>query len=732
MLPSGEGAEQAAQAASSGPAFTFDEVRYVLYRHKWKIMFFTLLGLMAAAAVYRLTPRLYVSEAKVMVKYVTDMEPVGSAEAEGHARSPVLRGEAVVNSEVEILQNLDLAIKAAQTVGPERVLAMRGGGNDAIHAGLVVRGGIRAEVLRRGNVIRVTFEHPDPTVVQPVLASLINHYFEKHFEIHLALAGLDEFADQRKKLEERLQKTEQTLWGLKKTNAIFSVETAKKTSSERIFRIQQSLVDAETELAQAQAAVDAIKAGMPKESVLPDPKGREERLAEYQRVLSQLDLAGRRKSEFLGQYREGSGMVEPIQRQIEKLEQDRRKLESEDPTLPHILAAAGGRDAGRDNDAFSEFGRVLVLKAKVDALNANLARAREEEEKLYELEGPIVELQRTKDLEENRYRYFSSALDLAQINSGLGTSRVANIRRVQDPTPPGLDIGPLYKRVGVCAAAGLGFGLLAALVLEFFVDQSVKRPKELRRLTPAPVYISIPRAGRREAARLNRLARKELAYGKEAPEPTRQRGMEAHLQPYLDALRDRILNRFESLARKPKLVGVCGCVPGSGVTSIAAGLAASLSEAGDLKVLLVDMKRGHGRPHPMLGKRKGCTLAEALEGPKRQDALIGPNLYLATANGGGGKQQLINSPRKFNTVVPQLNTSDYDYIIFDLPLVDEVSITPRLAKFMDLTLLVVEAEKARRSTVSEAGSLLLEFSPNVAVVVNKTRNYLPGLLSQAA
>ena len=83
-------------------------------------------------------------------------------------------------------------------------------------------------------------------------------------------------------------------------------------------------------------------------------------------------------------------------------------------------------------------------------------------------------------------------------------------------------------------------------------------------------------------------------------------------------------------------------------------------------------------------------------------------------------------------MVPQLNTSDYDYILFDLPPVSEVSVTPRLAKHMDLTLLIIEAEKAHRSRVKEAGSLLSDFTQNIAIVFNKTRNYLPKQLSQAA
>lgn len=727
LLDENDGGEPASTSAFK---LTFEDICYVLFRHKWKILFLTLAGLVAAGFVYKTSPRLYRSEAKLMVKYITEMELPTAGAGEGQLRSPVLRGEAVVNSEVEILTSMNLALKVAEAVGPERILAKVGGGNDVVSAALVVHGGTLADVPRRGNVIRVTFQHPDPTVVRPVLSNLVEQYFTKHVEIHRALASLDDFTQQRAQVGDRLHSTEQTLWDLKRTNGIFAVQESKKAAAEQVARVQQGLSEAETELATREAALASLQTALPKDAATAAlaAAGQEERRDQYQLIRTQLEQARRRKLELLGQFRETNPWVQKQQEQIARLEKQKKEMEQQDPTLSLSNLSMGSGiqgSGGGSSDLFGEAGRITILRAKVDALKSALARARADEANLYALEAPIVQLERSRELEEARYRLLSSALEQAQIGSGMGAS--PNISRVQDPTPPARDIGGLYKKVAACAAGGLLLGLAMAVLMEFFVDQSVKRPIELSRILPLPVLMSIPKAGRKaRAAVRNGLApRLALVSGSRSASVTEQ-----HLQPYIEALRDRILNRFETLARKPKLVGVCGCAPGAGVTSIAAGLAASLSEAGDLKVLLVDMKRGHGRSHPMLGSRKTCTLVEALEGPKRQEGLIAPNLYLASA--GSGNQQVMTSPRKFMSVVPQLNTSDYDYIVFDMPPVDQVSITPRLAKHMDLTLMVVEAEKAHQSTVKQAGSLLLEFSQNVAVVLNKTRDYLPKQISQAA
>jgi hypothetical protein len=61
-------------------------------------------------------------------------------------------------------------------------------------------------------------------------------------------------------------------------------------------------------------------------------------------------------------------------------------------------------------------------------------------------------------------------------------------------------------------------------------------------------------------------------------------------------------------------------------------------------------------------------------------------------------------PKRFSHLVPMMKASDYDYIIFDMPPVSEISITPRLARFMDMVLLVVESEKTSRDAAARVSA----------------------------
>jgi succinoglycan biosynthesis transport protein ExoP len=714
---------------SPGLKLGFGDVCYVLYRHKWLILFFSLAGLAAAAFIYKTTPKIYHSEAKVMVKYVADSkESLGPGAVDEQQKAPVQRGEAVVGSEIELLTSSDLAKTVAEIIGPARILAKLGGGDNLEAATRVIHAGTEASVSA-GNVIVVDFRHPDPMLVQPVLATLVEQYFTNHYKVHRALANIDEFRAQREQAREELEKVDKDFLELKKSKGVFSLDDAKKNASERIQKIEELLSDATTEFAERQATLKLLPHVELTNSVPQTPEEHDKLVGKYAAILNQLELLRREVAGFLPQFKPGSRMIASLQEEIAGLEGQKKEIERQDPALVGISSSGS---TNQTFDPYIESQRNAFLNVRISSLTNRLQQARNVEAGLYELEGPYLQFQRKRDQLQSSYQWYSKTVESAQTDSALGAGRFSNISPVEQPTFPELLVVKTVKKLGMAVAGGIGLGVGLAFLLELFLDQRIKRPDQLRRLLPIPVYLSIPQPGR-NGSRISSSKTSRLLLAERTARPsessTPSNGHDEALQPYFEALRDRILNRFDTLARKPKLVGVCGCADGQSATNTAAGLAAALSEAGDLKVLLVDAKLGRRTPLPP-GGRRSCTLLDALEQGKRQEAEIAPNLFIASAEESDQERTII-SPARFTTVVPRLNASDYDYIVFDMPPVDEISITPRLAKYMDLTLLVVEAGRAHRNVIKQAGSLLHEFTPNVATVLNNAEANLPKWLSAA-
>jgi Mrp family chromosome partitioning ATPase len=103
------------------------------------------------------------------------------------------------------------------------------------------------------------------------------------------------------------------------------------------------------------------------------------------------------------------------------------------------------------------------------------------------------------------------------------------------------------------------------------------------------------------------------------------------------------------------------------------------------------------------------------------------NLYVVSEHS-GSERLAKGMPQRFNQLVPKLKGSDFDYIIFDMPPVNQISITPRLASFMDLVLLVVESEKTDRDLAAQAADLLAQSKTNLGVILNQTKSYVPAKL----
>ena len=197
------------------------------------------------------------------------------------------------------------------------------------------------------------------------------------------------------------------------------------------------------------------------------------------------------------------------------------------------------------------------------------------------------------------------------------------------------------------------------------------------------------------------------------------------MRRYCDAIRDRLGLYFElnQLTHKPKLVGVASFSEAAGTSTLAAGLAASLSEMNDGKVLLVDVNLGPQEVHPFFKGKPAYPLTAALK-PRTEIASASENLYLATVGSpNAGPAQL--GLKKFFDMMPNLKASDFDYIIFDMPPLAQTSPTWGMSAFMDKLLLVVEAEKNSRETIKRGYEKLVAERNNVSVVVNKARSYVP-------
>src|SRR5205823_2795443 len=699
----------------------------------------TLAGAIAAAAVYLLWPHSYESDAALLVRYVLNRSAVDPETIAGSAFESIATktNDTFINAEVSILKSWDLAVQVAEALGPKRVLPDAKGNPSINQAAGAIFSGLNVVSAKNSNVIQVSYTNSQPEVATLVLNELVNRYFTKHLEVHRSAGAFDFVSQQSDQIRARLNQTEDTLKALKAKAGVMSLKDSMDSLGAQSSHLEDQIRAAENDLAEEQAKVKQIERGdlpdltetnttkdnAPATSAQASTKD----IGDYQALVTNLTKLRETQLEMSAKYTSENVLMKMNQVHINDLENQKRNLEKKFPELASLRTGGSGQ-----LDIRVERARLAGMKSKLDDLRRQKTELQDRMKQLADIGPQIASLERSKDVEEQNYKYYSGALEKARVDEALDPSKMPNISAIQRASPPAMVTKTRDKIALGLAGGGLAFGVGLALLLEMVLNHSYKRRSEIELQLRSPVMLSIPYQGINGRLRLRLPWKNGRRTRKKTPDTSKPSlapwEVEHFIRPYSEAIRDRLGLYFElhGVTHKPKLVGVTGFGEGAGTSTLAAGVAAALSETGDGKVLLVDVNAANGEVHPFFAGRPAASLTAAIE-PQAAITSAADNLYLATITRSGNKSTHLGL-KKFFALVPNLKASDFDYIIFDMPPVNQTSPTIGLAALMDKVLLVVEAEKTNREVVKRGHRELVGARADVAVILNKTRSYGPNWL----
>jgi len=647
------------------------DILFALFKRKGTIILCAVVGIIAAAAFYFFYPPVYESQAKLLVRYVLERSAVDPIEAEKAAAASSNYTDRVIDAEIEILTSWDLAVQVAQAVGPKRLLPPATDPLTKVAHAIGLKqpsaAATEAEAARSIILNLKVISNKGSNIIfvsyknhNPEMATLVlQELLSRYFVKHL------EVHRSAGAFDFVTQQTDQVRARLSQT------EDALKSLRDKtgIVSLKEGSEALTVEAAKTQDALNVAEA----------------ELAEQKAVADQI---GERKAKKWGVKGQPS-----------------------------------------EKSSLSGKARVAGIEAKVETLKTKLRDIQQKMKQLSELRPQMEDLERKRELDEANYKYFAASLEKARVDEALDPSKMPNISAVQRPSPPMLETKMLNKIALGLAGGGITLGIALALLRGLALNRTVGRPLQLETQLHIPLMLSIPYSNGRNGhlvlppdgspANPEALATKRH-HSKLAPWEAGH-----FMRRYCDAIRDRLGLYFElnQLTHKPKLVGVASFSEAAGTSTLAAGLAASLSEMNDGKVLLVDVKLGPHEVHPFFKGKPAYPLNAALK-PDGTIASASENLYLATVGSpNAGPAQL--GLKKFFDMMPNLKASDFDYVIFDMPPLSQTSPTWGMAAFMDKLLVVVEAEKNSREMIKRGYRKLVAERDNVAVVVNKARSYVP-------
>lgn len=739
---------QKSQKRDPQEGFGIHDVLYVMFKHKWKILIFSLIGFAASAYVFANREILYTSQARVLVSYVLDRNTVDDTQM----NSPVGPGIQVINTEIEIITSEDVALAVAESVGIGKVMPAAGPKARLADAAGMILGNLEAYSVPGNNVIHIDYSNPDPECAVLVLGELVKQYSIKHLEIHRSGAEYADVAKQTEDLRLRLRQTEIELDKLRTDSGISTLAGATAALQSQKAKTQEALMSARAELAEKTASVEALEQSP---HVADEPKSKKDGLpadsvplhvvGEYKALIEQLGLLQKRDLELRLKFTSGNRLISLTQQQIANMNSKCRTLVAKYPDLVAEAAMLDRESKSPAMELISKKAALASVSARVDAYLGHLKEIETEFKEQYAIGSQIEVLERRRQMEDAEYRNLETNLKSAELLKRLDPTRMPNLKTLQEPSRPIKTYDKVTQKVVVgLAGAGMGIGVGLAFMIELLFDRRIKRPTEIQARLQLPLLLSIPYIRRKDRGGLmlghesnikcignNGAGGLSLAQHKAAPDPA-ARKPNHFILPYSETIRDRIIFNFEvnNVLHKPKLVAVTGLSQGAGSSTIAAGLAKSFSEIRGAKVLLVDLSSVHPEDNPIFGEVARHSLTGALQLAKdSQFKHNDQNLYYASATARRDETGLTTfSPMQLFEMMPHLKESDYDYIIFDMPPIDQTSRTLTMAGLMDKVLLVLDAENTSRDGLKWGYSELVKGKADVSCVFNKTRTHAPGWL----
>jgi len=732
------------------------DILYVMFKHKWKIMLLSLLGLLAAGALaYKdsQTPS-YETQAKLLVRYVVERS---AADPDAPMRSKGGGGSAVMDTELQILKSFDLAIDTATRVGPAKLVPGRPEDATAVGAAGKILGSLSAGIGNDSNVIQLSYRDTDPQRGVEVLGQLIQSYFARHLEIHRSSEAFNQVAVQTDQARNALRTTEDEINRLKSESGVLSIDVTIQEFESRRQMVRETLMASQAALSEQRAKVKAlgnsfVAAGHEKPAAaddVPAPEDASRResagaVADYQDLSSRLEILRQSRNQILLRRPAHDPTVSSLDRQIADVQSRRLDLVERYPQLAAVVESKEGSAAATVTSLEDERALQAALEAKVVTIAEQAKAVEAEVAGLSALGFRLAGLERRRQMAEEKFRYYQSSLEKARIDETLDPTKIPNISIVQNPSAPMRSIDAKTRKLilGI-AASGIGAGLMLAFLIEWVVDRRVSRPTEIQSRLHLPLMLSIPfmRSKDGVAKILNKTGKSGgvglIDDSTEATFPPalalRQQGKlmvqekEHFITPYACAIRDRIMFNFElnNITHKPKLIALTGLSGGAGTSTIAAGLAKAFAETNNRKVLLVDFNPAmSGLVFP---DHPAESLRLALEASREERfRRSSQNLYFAiAATRGDGKGGNFLAPATLHQMMPHIEASGFDYILFDMPPVGPTSPTLSMAGFMDKILLILDADNTNRDCLSWGFAELQRGRADVSCIFNKAKSHAP-------
>src|SRR6266446_3733617 len=627
----------------------------ILRKHQWLILSFLLAVVtLVAIATFRMQP-IYVATTRIEL----DRENPGILPFQGPDSYDLMMDlDNYVETQSKILTSETLALQTIRNNGlsarPE--FSSPNGPSEAIAIGSLANqkrppglgqflGSLSVKRVPNSRLMDVSFESTDPQLAARVVNAHIASYIEQNFssKYEATTRASTWLTDQLTELKIKVQRAEDARIAYERQNQIWTLDDKQNITSQRLSDINRQLTEAQSERTRKESLYEFAKSG--NLDALPQIQSNAA-LADLMKKRSDASSA---YADALSQYGPNFPKVQRLQAQLKDFDQS---IEKEKKNILDALESNYKEARQRES---------LLTQA----LDQRKAESNQMAEKLVEYNI----LKREAEANKTLYDGLMTKLKETAISQGL---RSSNIRVVDPAMIPSTPSRPAKTRNVVLAfLVGLVGGIGLALLREY-LDNTVKTPDDIERLTRLPSLAVVPQfVDSNGDAKKRGLLKSFGANGHEKRiELVAQNLPKSQMSEAFRALRTSIL--LSQADHPPQVILVTSALPREGKTTAAANLAVTLAQLGDSTVLVdADLRKpGIGRLLN-LGDGKHAGLSSYLAGVSSLDLVTVPhpaipNLAAIPTGPLPPNPADLLSSHKLADAIAELRTK-YKFIVIDSP-----------------------------------------------------------------
>lgn len=477
--------------ALRSPNFNQRDLVDIIFRRKWLILITLLTAGIAAAVFAWITPDMYESKMKILVRNTRVDAPLTAGAENAPDRTEVSPEQ--ISSEMELIKSRDLLEKVveknklAKPEIPGELITKK----DFERAVNKLESDLNISPVKKANMIEVSYPSKSAEKSAAVLETLSGLYLEKHIKLHSPPGAYDFFKEQADHYENDLRTSQNQLSTFQQRQDLVEIDRQKEMTLSRLLESRSKSKDLSGSIRETDKRITELENQL---------SGMKDRIKTQNRVLPNqfsterlntmlIELQNKR-IQLLAKFRPEDRMVKEVDEQIKitktAMEQAKNSTSSE--------------ESFDINPVRQNFEQELA-KAKIDqsgriALQKNISeqvKQYESELAKFEQATPTHEkLVRTVKEKEEAYQLYAKKQEESRINDALDKQKISNVSIAEEPGVPQL---PNSGSRLAAVIMGLGLGLVICVGSVFISElmrDSFLTPTELEEFTDYPILATIP------------------------------------------------------------------------------------------------------------------------------------------------------------------------------------------------------------------------------------------------